>query len=85
MDKFFLFIIFKDLDNRPSSDSGQMAHIININVKDNLLESAKAARLFGEIAEKFRAVEDLDEEIEDILGEFSTSINQNILYSVKFY
>ena len=60
-------------------------HVINMNVVDNPEDATIGAFLLGELVKTMSNSEDLDDDIDDILQEFETKADREVLHTVLFY
>jgi len=72
------------LDSRLPEDNVSV-HVINIDIQDNHEEATIGAFLICELASMLCAAEDLDNEIDEILLEFESKAQRNILHCIYFY
>lgn len=59
-------------------------HIINIDVQDNHEEATIGALLISKMAQSLANSTDLDNDIDELLQEFETSINRPLLHTIAF-
>lgn len=59
-------------------------HIINIDVQDNHEEATIGALLISKMAQSLANSQDLDNDIDELLQEFETSINRPLLHTIAF-
>jgi len=60
-------------------------HVINIDIQDNHEEATIGAFLICELVNMLSSAEDLDNEIDELLLEFESKANRNILHCILFY
>ncbi|CAL8100578.1 unnamed protein product [Orchesella dallaii] len=60
-------------------------HVINIDIQDNHEEATIGAFLICELASMLCAVEDLDNEIDELLLDFEAKAQRKILHCIYFY
>uniref|UniRef100_A0AC34GWN7 RNA polymerase II subunit A C-terminal domain phosphatase SSU72 n=1 Tax=Panagrolaimus sp. ES5 TaxID=591445 RepID=A0AC34GWN7_9BILA len=66
--------------------SGERAHVINIDIKDNPKEAAVGAELVTNLCQKLEESFDVDHEIDDILTDFEArNQDRNLINTVVFY
>ena len=63
----------------------ELVHVINIDILDNQEEATIGAFLFYELVQSLTQSGDLDNEIDELLQDFETKCNRQILHSVLFY
>ncbi|CAF1076845.1 unnamed protein product [Didymodactylos carnosus] len=76
--------VLEDLDNRDKK-TNELVHIINIDVADNPEDATLGAFMLCDLGQKMEAVDDLDNEIDEILTEYESKIKRPILHAVSFY
>lgn len=59
-------------------------HIINIDVQDNHEEATIGALLISKMAQSLASSDDLDNDIDELLQEFESSINRPLLHTIAF-
>ena len=59
-------------------------HIINIDVQDNHEEATIGALLMLKMAQSLAQSKDLDNDIDELLQEFETTINRPLLHTIAF-
>lgn len=59
-------------------------HIINIDVQDNHEEATIGAFLIFKMAQSLANSTDLDNDIDELLQEFETTINRPLLHTIAF-
>lgn len=78
-----------DLVIEKFEDSGsvhsRLAHVVNIDVIDNLEDATIGAFLLLDLASKLEASNDLDDEIDEIVHDFEGKCDRSVLHSVVFY
>ncbi|KAG0711322.1 RNA polymerase II subunit A C-terminal domain phosphatase SSU72 [Chionoecetes opilio] len=60
-------------------------HVINIDIQDNHEEATIGAFMICELAALLSGTEDLDNDIDELLHEFETKCQRNVLHCVQFY
>ena len=63
----------------------ELVHVINIDIQDNQEEATIGAFLFHELVQSLTISSDLDNEIDELLQDFESKCNRQILHSVLFY
>ena len=63
----------------------ELVHVINIDIQDNQEEATIGAFLFHELVQSLTLSSDLDNEIDELLQDFESKCNRQILHSVLFY
>ena len=63
----------------------ELVHVINIAIQDNQEEATIGAFLFHELVQSLTISSDLDNEIDELLQDFESKCNRQILHSVLFY
>uniref|UniRef100_A0A914WT38 RNA polymerase II subunit A C-terminal domain phosphatase SSU72 n=1 Tax=Plectus sambesii TaxID=2011161 RepID=A0A914WT38_9BILA len=76
--------ILEDLQTRESGD-GQSVHVINMDIQDNHEEATIGALFVCDLCTRLEACEDLDNEIDEVLTDFESKCNRNILHTICFY
>ena len=71
--------------SKSTSNSERSAHVINLEVEDNLQSAARGARLICELARNIHQLEDIDSEIEEYLESYQQKHGISILHSLVFY
>lgn len=59
-------------------------HIINIDVQDNHEEATIGALLMLKMVQSLAQSKDLDNDIDELLQEFETTINRPLLHTIAF-
>lgn len=67
------------------AESETPVHVINMNVVDNPEDATIGAFLLCELAQHVHSSDDLDNDIDDILQEFESKCEREILHTVLFY
>ena len=62
-----------------------MVHLVNIDIQDNQEEATIGAFLLHELVQSLTISSDLDNEIDELLQDFESKCNRQILHSVLFY
>ncbi|CAD6194432.1 unnamed protein product [Caenorhabditis auriculariae] len=66
--------------------TGNVVHVINIDIEDNPEEATLGAFFVAEICSKLESCEDVDNEIDEILAEFEVkNPRRNMLHTVCYY
>jgi len=65
--------------------SDEPVHVINMNVVDNPEDATIGAFLLCDLASLLSSSEDLDNDIEEIIQEFESKAERELLHSVLFY
>lgn len=76
--------VIDDLDVR-GHRTRTAVHVINIEIQDNHDEATIGAFFICELCTLLEECEDLDNEIAEILNEFESRSDRNILHSICFY
>ena len=63
----------------------ELVHVINIDIQDNQEEATIGAFLFHELVQSLTISCDLDNEIDELLQDFESKCNRQILHSALFY
>ena len=63
----------------------ELVHVINVDIQDNQEEATIGAFLFHELVQTLVQSQDLDNEIDELLQDFESKCNRQILHSVLFY
>lgn len=75
--------VLEHLANRNSSDF-HPGHVINMDIQDNHEEATVGAFKLRELADRLSALEDLDNEIDEMLTEFESEHKKRLLHTVLF-
>lgn len=67
------------------SVSNQPVHVINIDIQDNHEEATIGAFLMCELLQMLSDADDLDNDIDELLQDFESKCNRQILHTVVFY
>ncbi len=63
----------------------QPCHLINIDIQDNHEEATIGAFLMCELVQALSQSSDIDQDLDDLLQDFETKCNRQILHTVVFY
>lgn len=63
----------------------QPVHVINMDIQDNHEEATIGAFLLCELVQMLAESQDMDDEIDEILQDFESKCNRQILHTVVFY
>ncbi len=74
-----------DFFEQSCGQSGQPAHVINMDIQDNHEEATIGAFLLCELVQLLAESPDMDDEIDDLLQEFEKRCKRPILHTVVFY
>jgi len=76
--------VLADFEAR-GSDTEQSVHIINMNVVDNPEDATIGAFLLCDLAQELAISEDLDNDIEEIIQDFESKCQREVLHTILFY
>ena len=68
-----------------NEESSQPAHVINIDIQDNHEEATIGAFLMCELMQILADSSDLDDDIDELLQNFESKCNRQILHTIVFY
>jgi len=72
------------LDSKTPDDNIPV-HVVNLDIQDNHEEATIGAFLICELVNMLSAADDLDNEIDELLLEFESKAQRNILHCILFY
>lgn len=76
--------VLADFEAR-GSDTEQSVHIINMNVVDNPEDATIGAFLLCDLAQELAISDDLDNDIEEIIQDFESKCQREVLHTILFY
>jgi len=68
-----------------AGEQEEPVHVINMNVVDNPEDATIGAFLLCELAQHLSSSEDLDDDIDNIVQEFETKCEREVLHTILFY
>lgn len=78
-----MFVLLLELVFRSPSDYS-CVHIINIDIQDNHEEATIGSFLIYNMAQSMANADDLDNELDELLTEFETTINRPLFHTIAF-